>query len=44
MQNKSKKKIGKEIISTDEVTKSFGKFQALKGITSKIYEKEVVQV
>jgi|TARA_Y100000817_G_C16850704_1_gene541965 general L-amino acid transport system ATP-binding protein len=44
MQNKSKKKIGKEIISTDEVTKSFGKFQALKGITSKIYEKEVVVI
>ena len=44
MQNKSKKKIGKEIISTDEVTKSFGKFQALKGITSKVYEKEVVVV
>ena len=36
MQNKSKKQIGKEIILTDEVTKSFGKFQALKGITSKI--------
>ena len=44
MQNKSKKKIGKEIISTEEVTKSFGKFQALKGITSKIYEKEVVVI
>ena len=44
MQNKSKKKIGKEIISTNEVTKSFGKFQALKGITSKIYEKEVVVI
>ena len=44
MQNKSKKKIGKEIISTDEVTKSFGKFQALKGITSKVYEKEVVVI
>ena len=44
MDNKSKKKIGKEIISTDEVTKSFGKFQALKGITSKIYEKEVVVI
>ena len=44
MQNKSKKKIGKEIISTHEVTKSFGKFQALKGITSKIYEKEVVVI
>ena len=44
MQNKSKKQIGKEIILTDEVTKSFGKFQALKGITSKIYEKEVVVI
>ena len=44
MQNKSKKKIGKEIISTNEVTKSFGKFQALKGITSKVYEKEVVVI
>ena len=43
MQNKSKQ-IGKEIILTDEVTKSFGKFQALKGITSKIYEKEVVVI
>jgi general L-amino acid transport system ATP-binding protein len=44
MQNKSKKQIGKEIILTDEVTKSFGKFQALRGITSKIYEKEVVVI
>mgnify|MGYP001437369984 FL=1 len=44
MQKKSKKQIGKEIILTDEVTKSFGKFQALKGITSKIYEKEVVVI
>ena len=44
MQNKSKKQIGKEIILTDKVTKSFGKFQALKGITSKIYEKEVVVI
>ena len=44
MQNKSKKKIGNEIISTEEVTKYFGKFQALKGITSKIYEKEVVVI
>ena len=43
MQNKSKE-IGKEIILTDKVTKSFGKFQALKGITSKIYEKEVVVI
>ena len=44
MQNKSKKEIGKEIILTDKVTKSFGKFQALRGITSKIYEKEVVVI
>ena len=44
MQNKSKKQIGKEIILTDKVTKSFGKFQALRGITSKIYEKEVVVI
>tara|TARA_B100001179_G_scaffold71720_1_gene50153 strand:- start:2394 stop:3152 length:759 start_codon:yes stop_codon:yes gene_type:complete len=44
MQKKSKKQIGKEIILTDEVTKSFGKFQALRGITSKIYEKEVVVI
>ena len=43
MQNKSKE-IGKEIILTDKVTKSFGKFQALRGITSKIYEKEVVVI
>ena len=44
MQNKSKKQIGKAIILTDKVTKSFGKFQALRGITSKIYEKEVVVI
>jgi general L-amino acid transport system ATP-binding protein len=40
----SKKQIGKEIISTTDITKSFGKFQALKGISSKIYEQEVVVV
>ena len=44
MQKKAKKQIGKEIILTDKVTKSFGKFQALRGITSKIYEKEVVVI
>ena len=44
MKNTSKKEIGKEIISTRDITKSFGKFQALKGITSKVYEKEVVVV
>ena len=42
MKNTSKKEIGKEIISTTDITKSFGKFQALKGITSKVFEKEVV--
>ena len=35
MQKKEKKQIGKEIITTSEVTKSFGRFQALKGITAK---------
>ena len=44
MKNTSKKEIGKEIISTTDITKSIGKFQALKGITSKVYEKEVVVV
>ncbi|MFL2763305.1 MAG: amino acid ABC transporter ATP-binding protein [Dehalococcoidia bacterium] len=44
MKKRSKKQIGKEIISTTDVTKSFGKFQALKGISSKIYEQEVVVV
>jgi len=44
MKNTSKKEIGKEIISTTDITKSFGKFQALKGITSKVFEKEVVVV
>ena len=44
MKNTLKKEIGKEIISTTDITKSFGKFQALKGITSKVYEKEVVVV
>jgi len=39
-----KKKIGKEIIVADNVTKSFGNFQALKGITAKVFEKEVVVV
>ena len=42
MQKKEKKQIGKEIITTTEVTKSFGRFQALKGITAKVYEQEVV--
>ena len=44
MKNTSKKEIGKEIISTTDIPKSFGKFQALKGITSKVFEKEVVVV
>ena len=44
MQKKEKKQIGKEIITTTEVTKSFGRFQALKGITAKVYEQEVVVV
>ncbi|MQG84827.1 MAG: amino acid ABC transporter ATP-binding protein [SAR202 cluster bacterium] len=32
------------MITTSEVTKSFGRFQALKGITAKVYEQEVVVV
>jgi general L-amino acid transport system ATP-binding protein len=44
MKKKEKKQIGKEIITTSEVTKSFGRFQALKGITAKVYEQEVVVV
>ncbi|MFL2628015.1 MAG: amino acid ABC transporter ATP-binding protein [Dehalococcoidia bacterium] len=44
MQTNEKKQIGKEIISTTNVTKSFGRFQALKGITAKVYEQEVVVV
>ncbi len=39
-----KKKIGKEIISVDKITKKFGDFVALNGVSSKIYEKEVVVV
>ena len=39
-----KKKIGKEIISVDNVVKKFGAFVALNGVSSKIYEKEVVVV
>ena len=39
-----KKKIGKEIISAENVVKKFGEFEALKGITAKIFEKEVVVV
>ena len=39
-----KKRIGKEIISVDNVVKKFGDFVALNGVSSKIYEKEVVVV
>ena len=39
-----KKKIGKEIISVDNVIKKFGDFVAINGVSSKIYEKEVVVV
>ena len=39
-----KKKIGKEIISVDNVIKKFGDFIALNSVSSKIYEKEVVVV
>ncbi|MBK65647.1 MAG: amino acid ABC transporter ATP-binding protein [Chloroflexi bacterium] len=39
-----KKKIGKEIISVDLVTKKFGDFKALDNVSAKIYEKEVVVV
>ena len=39
-----KKKIGKEIISVDKITKKFGDFVALNSVSSKIYEKEVVVV
>ena len=39
-----RKKIGKEIISVDNVVKKFGDFVALNGVSSKIYEKEVVVV
>ena len=39
-----KKKIGKEIISVNNVVKKFGDFEALKGVSAKIFEKEVVVV
>ena len=39
-----KKRIGKEIISVDNVIKKFGDFIALNDVSSKIYEKEVVVV
>ena len=41
---KKKKKIGSPIIIAENVTKSFGNFQALKGITANILEKEVVVI
>ena len=44
MMTKMKKKIGKEIISVDLVTKKFGDFKALDNVSAKIYEKEVVVV
>jgi len=44
MMTKMKKKIGKEIISVEKVTKKFGDFVALNDVSSKIYEKEVVVV
>ena len=34
----------KEIIITENVTKSFGNFEALRGITSTVHESEVVVV
>ena len=39
-----KKRIGKEIFSVDNVVKKFGDVVALNGVSSKIYEKEVVVV
>ena len=41
---KIKKKIGKEIISVNSVTKEFGDFKALDSVSAKIYEKEVLEV
>ena len=41
---KIKKKIGKEIISVNSVSKEFGDFKALDSVSAKIYEKEVVVV
>ena len=41
---KIKKKIGKEIISVNSVTKEFGDFKALDSVSAKIYENEVVVV
>ena len=44
MSEKIQKHIGDAIISASEVTKSFGQFQALRGITATIYEQEVVVI
>lgn len=44
MTSKLGKEIGKEIITASGVTKSFGQFQALRGIDAKIYEQEVVVI
>ena len=41
---KIKKKIGKEIIVVDSISKNFGDFKALDSVSAKIYEKEVVVV
>ena len=35
-----KKKIGKEIISVNNVVKKFGDFEALKGVSAKILKKK----
>ena len=44
MQKKEKKKIGKEIITTSEVTKSFGKFLMSRVVIRKqcLYEKDTL--
>ncbi len=44
MSEKIQKHIGDAIISASEVTKSFGQFQALRGINATIYEQEVVVI
>ena len=43
MMTKMKKKIGKEIISVEKVTKKFGDFVALNDVSSKIYEKDTIR-
>ena len=44
MSEKIQKHIGDAIITASEVTKSFGQFQALRGINATIYEQEVVVI